>query len=44
MDILYEKLFYIYKKIVLSKVELTFERKYEHLWDFFNCTSGQVDP
>ena len=36
-------MFYIYKKIVLSKVEINFERKCEYLWDFFNCTSGQVD-
>ena len=41
--IFYEKVFYIYKKIVLSKVDLTFERKFEYLWDFFNCASGQVD-
>ena len=32
--IFYEKVLYIYKKIVLSKVELTFERKCEYLWGF----------
>ena len=41
--IFYEKILYVYNKIVLSKVVLTCERKCDYLWDFLNCTSGQID-
>ena len=40
--IFYEKGFFTYKKIVLSKVELTFERKCEYLWDFSIAQAGTL--
>ena len=43
MDILSKGVFYIYKKIVLSIVELNFERKCEDKWDFFNSIAQAIE-
>ena len=39
----YRTFFIEYPFSITHKTEFTFERKCEYLWDFFNCTSGQVD-